>query len=394
MALFRKVKADAFYSNVHPADTSSLVVLDNQGKILNIEPASDHDPASVQFLSGVIVPGFVNAHCHLELSHMKGLLPTGTGLLKFIEGVVSQRDRNQEEIADAILNADEEMRKAGIVAVGDICNRTDTFEVKNSSDLFYYSFVEMFDFWQDHLAQSFFDQYKAVYDAITESPGHQKSAVPHAPYSVSKQLFKLINSLNTGARSVSIHNQETPQEDQMFVEKGGPFIPLFEKMGFSFQHFEATGHSSIRYALENLDSSQTQLFVHNTMTQREDIQAAQNFNEKSYWVSCPNANLYIENRLPNYQLFIEEDAKVCLGTDSLTSNWQLSILEEMKTIAKYQSNISLDNLILWATKHGAEALGIQADYGTIEVGKSPGLNLLRIAPDGSIIADSRVEKIC
>jgi cytosine/adenosine deaminase-related metal-dependent hydrolase len=394
MTHFRKVKADAFYSNVSPADANSLLIVDNQGKILSIEPALDHDPASVQFLSGVLIPGFINAHCHLELSHMKGRLPTGTGLLKFIEGVVSQRNSDQEEISDAISHADEEMRQAGIVAVGDICNRTDTIEVKNKSALYYHSFVEMFDFWQDNFAQKFFDQYRAVYDAIAESPGHKKSAVPHAPYSVSRQLFKLINALNKNARSVSIHNQETPAEDQMFLEKKGPFIPLFEKMGFSFPHFEATGQTSIRYALENLDASQRQLFVHNTLTTRDDIRAAQSTNARCYWVSCPNANLYIENRLPNYQFFIGEGAKVCLGTDSLTSNWQLSILEEMKTIAKYQSKISLDLLILWATKHGAEALGIEDAYGTIEVGKSPGLNLIKIDQTGSLLPDSTVEKIC
>lgn len=394
MTQFRKFSARQIYTNLGDPVSDRVVVIDDKGTILAIGPTRDHDPVTVEKLDGIIVPGFVNAHCHLELSHMKGKVPTGTGLVKFIEGVVSMRDADPEEIDQAIHQADREMYQQGIVAVGDICNRADTFAHKENSDLFYYSFVEMFDFLQDHLAGKYFGDYRKIYDQVQNTDGHRKSAVPHAPYSVSQTLFKLINQLNEDIVTVSIHNQETAAEDLMFRNKEGEFLRFFSQLGFSFEHFRPSGKSSVHYALENLDARHRHLFVHNTMTTSEDVRVVHEWNNKAYWVSCPNANLYIENRLPNYQIFLNENAAVCLGTDSLTSNWQLSILEEMKTIARYQSYVPMEALIQWATLNGALALGVEDRYGSIEEGKRPGLNLITVNQEGLLDSGSTVRKLC
>jgi aminodeoxyfutalosine deaminase len=112
------------------------------------------------------------------------------------------------------------------------------------------------------------------------------------------------------------------------------------------------------------------------MTTKDDILAAQSWNKDIFWATCPNANLYIENRLPDYQVFLDTNATVTIGTDSLTSNWQLSIWEEIKTIRRYQSYVPLETLISWATINGAKALGYDDRLGSIEVGKTPGLVLI------------------
>jgi aminodeoxyfutalosine deaminase len=145
--------------------------------------------------------------------------------------------------------------------------------------------------------------------------------------------------------------------------------------------------------MENMNPQQRTLFVHNTMTRPEDIAAAQAWSDRVYWATCPNANLFIENRLPNYRHFLEASARMTIGTDSLTSNWQLSVLEEMKTIARYQSYVPVETLLRWATLNGAEALGFDADLGSIEVGKRPGLNLLNLGGDGRIGADTTVQRL-
>ena len=135
------------------------------------------------------------------------------------------------------------------------------------------------------------------------------------------------------------------------------------------------------------------LFVHNTLTSRADIDAAHRWSNFVYWATCPNANFYIENRLPNYKNFIEADARMTIGTDSLTSNWQLSILEEMKTIQRFQSYIDFDTLIRWATLNGAYALGFGEKLGSIEVGKTPGLNLINLKEDKVLRAETKVQKL-
>lgn len=389
----RKLLPNKIFTNDGDPLSDTVLIVDGQGTILAMEPSDLHDPVSVERLNGFIVPGFINAHCHLELSHMKGKIATGTGLVDFIESVVSMRGADQSVIDQAIHEADREMYHQGIVAVGDICNRPDTFTYKDNSEIFYYSFVEMFDFWQDHLAEKFYVDYKKVYDLAKVSAGHRKSAVPHAPYSVSRSLFQLINNLNRETGSVSIHNQETSAEDLMFRSKQGRVLNLFEKLGFNFDHFNSSGKASIYYALEHLDSRHRHLFVHNTLTQPEDVVAAHEWNEQTYWVSCPNANLYIENRLPDYRMFLDLNARVCLGTDSLTSNWQLSILEEIKTISRYQSFVPFEELIRWATLNGAEALGIADRFGSIRKGKMPGLNLISVNDQEHFDLNSTVKKL-
>jgi len=125
-----------------------------------------------------------------------------------------------------------------------------------------------------------------------------------------------------------------------------------------------------------MDPNQRTLFVHNTLTTYKDIAAAKSWGKNVYWATCPNANLYIENRLPNYKYFLDAKANLTIGTDSLTSNWQLSVWEEMKTISRYQSYIDFSTMLQWATINGAKALGMEENLGSIEVGKTPGINLV------------------
>lgn len=384
----RKLTADFIHTVSGNVLTDSVLVLNDQGEILSIDPINAHDPITIERFAGRLIPGFVNAHCHLELSHMKGRVATGTTLLPFLKNVVQFRNIDQAEIDAAIVAADLEMWENGIQAVGDICNKSDTAATKHISPIRYYSFVEMFDFLQDQLAETTFDQYYAAYSEQASGNGNEKSCVPHAPYTVSKSLFQKINTANTSPKTVSIHNQETPHENSLFVNKTGAFLDFFRDFGMDMSTFQPSGKRSIHYALAHMDPQHRTLFVHNTTCETSDLTAAHEWSDHTYWATCPNANLYIENRLPNYQLFLDLDARVCVGTDSLTSNWQLSILDEIKTIAKYASYVDFETLLRWATLNGAQALGFDEDLGSFEIGKKPGVLLLNNREQQAIINDA------
>ncbi len=368
-----KITADRIYTLNGPYLSNHVIITDDSATITDITPLSEHDPSTVKKYDGVICPGFVNTHCHLELSHMKGLVDTGTGLIPFIKNVVQHRDFPEDIVLQAISDGDAEMSKDGIVAVGDISNKADTVQTKLDSPIRYYTFVEMFDFLQPSMTAATISQYEEVYAAHGNTCGNKKSYVPHAPYTVSDDLYAHIKSQQGDNLTISIHNQETPHEDQLFRNKTGDFMDFYRGFGFDLADFSVKGMSSLAYAIQQLDPRHRTLFVHNTMTQPEDIALAQQWSEHTYWATCANANLYIENRLPNYQHFVEAGARMTIGTDSLTSNWQLSIMEEIKTIKKYSSYVSLETLLTWACKNGADALGYEDDLGTIEVGKKPGL---------------------
>lgn len=381
----RFLTADWIYPVSSPRIKEGVIVLDGD-RIVKLTDRTSFAAAQLELSPGILIPGFINTHCHLELSHLKGKAPTGTGLIPFLKHVVSYRDMDKEMIDAAIREADNAMWDAGIQAVGDICNKPDTFDVKRNSRIRYYSFVEMFDFLQESLTDNMISGNLDVYMSAPEP----KSAVPHAPYSVSPGLFRRISELNHGDKTVSIHNQETPAEEAFFVNGQGDFHSFYAGFGFSLDHFKPIGKSSIHYALGHMNPAQRTLFVHNTLTLPEDILAAHTWSDLVYWTTCPNANLYIENTLPRYQYFVEADARMTIGTDSLTSNWQLSILDEMKTIAKYQSYIPFDMLLGWATINGARALGMAEELGTLEEGKRPGILSLTFDPDANNLFDEHV----
>lgn len=372
----RKFSADLVYPVSGKPILNGVVITDDAGKVLAIERRDQHDSTGLEIYKGAIVPGFINTHCHLELSHMKGVAPTGTGLLPFLNTVVSLRNFDEETILAAIEAADREMYEAGIVAVGDISNKADTAPAKSKSKIRYYTFVEMFDFIQESLAGQTFENYYRVFEQQSDVNGNRKSCVPHAPYTVSKSLFQKINAVNPEGCTVSIHNQETAHENNFFLSKTGGFIDFYKNFNFPLDAFSPSGKTSVHYALEQMNPDCRTLFVHNTMSDEADIAAAQNWSDKTFWATCPNANLYIENRLPDYRHFQNQNAKMTIGTDSLTSNWQLSILEEMKTILRFQSYLDFETVLTWATLNGAQALGFEDQLGSIETGKTPGLVLL------------------
>ncbi|MEZ4918662.1 MAG: amidohydrolase family protein [Saprospiraceae bacterium] len=372
----RKITADWVFPVSSEPIKNGVVTFDDSGVILSVDGPG---PASVdaEKYAGVLVPGFVNTHCHLELSHMKGKVDTGTGLIPFITSVVTKREASAETIANAINEAGAEMLEGGIVALGDISNTSDSFAFKASEKMLSYTFVELFDFLQEQGAEKAFNDWLPVYEQLPLSDSVRGNLTPHAPYSVSKNLFEKIRTHNAEKGiTVSIHNQETPPENELFLNGTGDFYSFYGKFDLSLDQFTPNGKPAIYYAMEHMNPANRSLFVHNTLTTIEDIEAAHAWGPNCYWATCPNANLYIENRLPNYQAFIDTQARVCIGTDSLTSNWQLSILEEMKAIARYQSYVPFSTLIRWATLNGAQALGFDDRIGSFDKGKTPGILLL------------------
>jgi len=369
--------ADLIYTIVQPEPLSNYgIETDDSGKIIRLAPLEQYQDSrrEVIFVKGIIVPGFVNAHCHLELSHMKGMIPTGTGLIEFIKNVVKRRgEKPMEDILFEIAKGEEEMIQSGIVAVGDISNQVDTFLQKSLGRLRYHTFVEAFDLLQNDRTEPELNRSQAVLDQLVTLEGHKKSLVPHAPYSVSRTLFKLLNDKNNRNTSVSIHHQETLDENQFIFNKTGGLMEFYKSLNLNLNDFHPIGAMSSRQVIDLMDAGRRTLLVHNTISTPQDINAIHAWNPDTYWVTCPNANLYIENRLPFYKYFMDQDAAVCIGTDSLASNWKLSVLEEMKTIQQYQSYVPWDKLLQWATLNGAKALGFEQDLGSLEAGKRPGL---------------------
>jgi cytosine/adenosine deaminase-related metal-dependent hydrolase len=387
-----KLTADALFTGKEVIE-NFVLVYDKAGAVLDIQKDVIVFEPDVQRLEGWLVPGFINAHCHLELSHMKDQVPTGMGLIAFVTDVVTKRNMSSEIIHAAIREAESDMILNGIVAVGDISNTTDTFAQKSLGNLHYYTFVEMFDLMQEEQADETFATYQKVFEVCPEDIFNRKSIVPHAPYSVSDVLFNKLEKHQKSNQTISLHNQETVDENEMFINKRGGLLKWFADFGISTESFKPIGQSSIHNALPRMRPDLRTILVHNTMSNQHDIQYAEAWNKRVFWCTCPNANLYIENRLPDYKLFLEKGVKMVVGTDSLTSNWSLSILDELKTIKRFASYVPTIDLLKWATFNGAEALGFEETLGLISIGKRPGINLISNVVNGELTQASQVKKV-
>jgi len=357
---------------------NAYVELNDQGVITDIVEFGDNfrEISKLEFFNGILVPGFVNAHCHLELSHLKKEIQPQKGLPSFIDGVRNLRfSQDESQIQLAMQQADRQMRMEGIVLVGDISNTSDTVELKTKSSISYHTFVEVFGADRYRAAEVF--ERATETKAIFESSGLKASIVPHATYSVSERLFEKITDLSYAENAIiSIHNQETASENQMFIDKTGELFDYFKSSGIDYSSWYPTGRNALQSALVQLPKCSKVNLVHNTYTELSDIEKALEYNSHLYWTFCPNANLYIENRLPHIPIFVEKNLKICIGTDSLASNDRLSILNELKTIQVHYPEIPFTTLLAWATINGAELFDLQNIFGTLEIGKKPGVNLI------------------
>lgn len=329
----------------------------------------------VKHYEGVLCPGFVNVHCHLELSHMKGVIPERTGLVPFLQLVMQQRANFTDEQREAARHeAYNQMLVNGIVAVGDIVNVTDTADLRVLGGMHFHTFIESIGFTLTPQRQ--FDN--AMETLKTFSAQQQdknrltQSITPHAPYSVSETLFRLIDKYEETS-IISIHNQESKAEDEYYMLKQGGIQTLLHSLKIDDNFFMPSGKSSLQTYLGWLSASHPFIFVHDVYTTLNDIQVAQTLLPEVYWCFCPNANLYIENRLPDIPVFVQEDARICIGTDSLASNHELSVLSELFTIKQHYPELEWETLLQWGTYNGACALQMQDIAGSFEVGQNPGI---------------------
>ena len=395
----RKIAAHYILTGTGDILKNGIISLTEDGVIagLTTNQGLIEEESCLEFYSGVLVPGFINAHCHLELSHLKGVFPEKSGLPHFLKNVINHRNVDEKLILTEASKGDLQLWKNGIVAVGDISNNSSTFDLKSKSKIKYHTFIEALGFLPARAENAYSWAEQCLIDA--RRLGLTASIVPHAPYSVSKALFELIAKLAIEEDSIlSIHNQESQEEDNLYQSGNGKIANhLINNLLLDISFFIPTGKKAIESIVSWLPSRNNLILVHNIFTEESDIQIITEKREisRTFFALCPNSNLYIENRFPDIQLFRQKKLKLCFGTDSLSSNRNLSVLDEMKTTQKFYPDISLNELITWATKNGAEALGMDAWAGSFEIGKKPGLNVLSGLDINNLLLlpHSRVERL-
>jgi len=380
---YRKLAADWLFDG-YSLQSDKVLIIDTAGKVIEVV-AREASGEEVESFNGTLVPGFINCHCHLELSHLKGSIAPKKGLVEFLLSVIrlrKEKDDIQLKVA-AMEAAEKEMYTNGIVAVADIANTADTIAIKKNSRIQWHTLVEVLNLWDNNLEQAL-PRFLGVQQLYTQD-GLNAVITPHAPYSVSIATLKAINEATAG-KMISVHNQETAPENELFQTGTGKFLQFYEQLtGNHKSPFAVSGKSSLQTWLSYFTNGQTILLVHNTYIAEEDIvwakEHAAAYGLHLIFCLCPNANSYIEDQLPPVDLLIKHNCHVVVGTDSYSSNWHLSIAKEMAMLQQHYSHLSIATLLQWATSNGAKAIGAN-DLGRFEKGSTPGVVLLQ--PDFSV----------
>lgn len=370
----RRISAQYIITNSGPPLKRAVIITDDNGTITAIEDTAGKldETRQVEFYNGIIIPAFVNCHCHLELSHLKNMIRSGSGLGNFVEQVRSIREINTEMIIRSAREADNDMYMSGITLCADICNTTDTFGIKQNSKIEYFNLLEVFGI-DPARARRRLDEILRVAEKAKEM-GLPYSLVPHATYSMSGELLRLLRYHTETNRITSIHFMESPDESDFLSEHSGNLASSYERSGLLPEKIDTAG-SHARIVLDKVTPSGNLILVHNTFADRETVKKVME-RGNTWWCLCPGSNKFIENTIPPADMLLEEGCRIVVGTDSLASNTRLDILSELLLLQEAFPDLSMEELVSWATINGAEALGKGDELGKLEIGKKPGLLLL------------------
>jgi len=388
-------KSDLIITNDGPPLREGIVELNEDGLIVSV--FQDESFVDFKYVEGVLIPGLVNAHCHLELSHLKDkVFPRHHGMAGFIDQIFSFRaNTNEDACREAMIENDKAMYDEGIVAVGDISNSSISIDVKKKSAIHYHTFVEVMGM-SDAIANTRFENGILLLNEFLKNNLTNTSLALHAPYSISRKLIQLVNEYLNQNPLTSIHINESEDEQIFCNNKSGALGDVFKKYNLPVHDFNNLTRDSILMDIVNeINHAAPFILVHNVKANKEEVEEANRINRNLFWCLCVNANEYITGETPRLDDFNNDAINVVVGTDSLASNQQLSVWEELKTLARLNNKIPFERLIKWATVNGANALSLGNKLGKIKPGYNPGLvQVLNLNFENPIItSDSIARKI-
>ena len=389
MSIIRKTASYIYTLDAEPIRNGYVEYDDTDGRIVAVgscEPEEDICP-------GALVPGFVNAHCHIELSHLHKKFRKGTGMAGFIDQINELRDWAGREVKMQLTQQwMDKLWEDGVSAMADISNDDSSFEVKKSHKLHTRTFLEVFGS-EPEMCEGVMKEV-AELQAIADRIGIDAAPTPHSCYTMSPQLLSASADKGLESGYLSYHSQESQEEEDLLINGTGAMYENRKRSGMSTP--PVTGESSLKYFLDRLAQvrqapyDENILLVHNVCLRQSDIDALKKVMNNPYFAICPLSNIFIHNTLPPIELMRANKLAIALGTDSLSSNDDLDMMKELVCLHMNFPEIPMQELLQWASLNGARFLRKEGELGTLAVGKHPGVVMItEIDADGCITPASR-----
>lgn len=374
----KKIAANYIYPLTSNPIKNGYIKVNDEGVITEVGQLNG-ECEDTEFYNGILCPGFTNAHCHIELSHLKGLFKEATGMSGFINQINELRSSaDKPERIKALEEQFDSLYAQGVSAMSDISNCDESFAIKAKSPLRTRTFIELFGTLPQE-ADEVIEGGKQL-ETTAKEYGIEAAITPHSCYTMSPQLLARASEEGLKSGFLSYHSQESPEEEELIISGTGALAENYK--GRNLPTPPVTGKPALLYFLERLLSFSAKPvhgrinLVHNVTVNQESIDAALATLTEPFWTICPLSNIFIHRSLPDIDLMRKNNLSICIGTDSLSSNKILSIIEEIKCLQNHFPHIKLNEFLVWACLNGAKAIGYEKELGSFEVGKKPGIVLV------------------
>jgi cytosine/adenosine deaminase-related metal-dependent hydrolase len=302
---------------------------------------------------GVLLPGLVNAHCHLELSHLKGRLNRSEGFARWVEDLVATRGSDGPgPVRAATARAIREIEGTGTVAVGDVSNELAHLDLLARSSLTAVVFHELLG-WNPARAAAIVEEA----DARRRGPqgdGVEVRLAAHAPHSVSPELF---GELVKRGGPAAIHLAESAEEARFLLRGDGAWMRFLERRGLGDLPFDPPGVSPVRYVDELGALRAGMVAAHCVYVDAGD--RARLAAQGVHVAVCPRSNLNLGVGIPDVPELVDAGVKLCLGTDSLASVDSLDLIDDAAVLREEFPELDAAAIVEMATLGGARALGLE-----------------------------------
>ncbi len=389
----RRIAASYVYTLDAEPIRNGYVEYDEDGTIISVGECS----ADEEVLPGALVPGFVNAHCHVELSHLHGKFRKSTGMAGFIDQINALRDWAGHDVKVELTRKwMDKMWNDGVSAMADISNDDSSFEVKKSHPMYTRTFLEVFGS-EPEMCDGVMVDVRELNEKA-KSCGIDAAPTPHSCYTMSPQLLSASAAAGLESGFLSYHSQESQEEEDLLISGSGAMYENRKRSGMSTP--PVTGQSSLKYFIDRLAAAlpapyeQNILLVHNVCLKQDDVDAIRKVMKNPYFAICPLSNIFIHDAMPPIALMRENGLAIALGTDSLSSNDDLDMVKELACLHEAFPEVPMAEMFGWACLNGARFLKKDDVLGTLVPGKRPGIVLVKdIDENGFVTSESRSERI-
>ena len=358
-------------------DRGRIIDVGSEPRTTNLESRTKNNERRT-----VVLPGLVNAHTHLELSWMQGLVPPGDAMPSWAARLIAERGEGErscpvEQRRQAIVRAIEAVRASGTALVGDVTNSLEAWTPLAESDLSAAVFYELLGFRASDpvgLVQTA----KQRLSALPSREQLRPVAVPHAPYSVSPDLFRALSAAADGA-PMSVHLGESVEEVRFLRDGTGPWRDLLERIGAWRPDWAVPACGPVEYMARLGLLNERLIAVHGV--QLSDSELEELANVGATVVACPRSNRWTGAGTPPVARFFDSGVRIAIGTDSLASVEDLNMFNELAEVRRLAPRVPARALLKSATLDGATALGFGSELGSISLGKRAELLLVQIPAD-------------